>query len=96
MAARQPSTTMYRIAELERLTRELADRLCDLERLRPTCAVCLDATATRQTVQGPACPGCAGDPAEESRAGLAKATPADLLAGERTYRELATRSGGAP
>ena len=64
MAALQPGTTMYRIAELERLTRELADRLCDLERLRPACARCLGATATRQNASGPACAECAGDLAE--------------------------------
>ena len=32
-----------------------------LDRLRPTCVICLDATADRQTVRGPACTDCVGD-----------------------------------
>ena len=32
-----------------------------LDRLRPTCVICLDATADRQTVRGPACTDCLGD-----------------------------------
>ena len=32
-----------------------------LDRLRPTCVICLDATADRQTARGPACTDCAGD-----------------------------------
>ncbi len=32
-----------------------------LDRLRPTCVLCHDATADRQTVQGPACTNCVGD-----------------------------------
>ena len=32
-----------------------------LDRLRPTCVICRDATADRQTVRGPACTDCAGD-----------------------------------
>lgn len=61
MADLQPGTTMYRIAELERKVSELTDRLRVLERLRPTCVRCLDATATRQTASGPACTECAGN-----------------------------------
>jgi hypothetical protein len=57
----QPGTTMYRIAELERLVAEQTERIGDLERLRPTCVRCLDATATRQTSTGPACTECVGD-----------------------------------
>ena len=36
-----------------------------LDRLRPTCALCHDATADRQTVRGPACTDCAGDPPDD-------------------------------
>jgi hypothetical protein len=32
-----------------------------LDRLRPTCVLCHDQAADRQTVQGPACTDCAGD-----------------------------------
>jgi hypothetical protein len=32
-----------------------------LDRLRPTCVICLDATADRQTAGGPACTDCVGD-----------------------------------
>ena len=32
-----------------------------LDRLRPTCVICHDAAADRQTVQGPACIDCVGD-----------------------------------
>ena len=32
-----------------------------LDRLRPACVICLDATADRQTVRGPACTDCVGD-----------------------------------
>jgi len=32
-----------------------------LDRLRPTCVICLDATADRQTARGPACTDCVGD-----------------------------------
>jgi hypothetical protein len=32
-----------------------------LDRLRPTCVICLDATADRQTTRGPACTDCVGD-----------------------------------
>jgi hypothetical protein len=32
-----------------------------LDRLRPTCVICLDATADRQTFRGPACTDCVGD-----------------------------------
>ena len=37
------------------------ERISGLERLRPTCVICLDATADRQTVRGPACTDCVGD-----------------------------------
>lgn len=32
-----------------------------LDRLRPTCVICHDAAADRQTVRGPACTDCVGD-----------------------------------
>ncbi len=32
-----------------------------LDRLRPTCVICLDAAADRQTTRGPACTDCVGD-----------------------------------
>ena len=34
-----------------------------LDRLRPTCVICLDATADMQTVRGPACTDCVRRPA---------------------------------
>jgi hypothetical protein len=37
-----------------------------LDRLRPTCVICLDATADRQTVRGPACTDCVGDLPDDS------------------------------
>ena len=39
-----------------------------LDRLRPTCVICLDATADGQTSRGPACIDCVGDPPDD-RAG---------------------------
>ena len=36
------------------------------DRLRPTCVICLDATADRQTVRGPACTDCVGDLPDDS------------------------------
>jgi len=50
---------------LNEYERDLADarrRIADLERLRPTCVICLDATATQQIVHGPACSDCVGEP----------------------------------
>jgi hypothetical protein len=32
-----------------------------LDRLRPTCVICHDETADRQTIRGPACTDCVGD-----------------------------------
>jgi len=37
------------------------ERIRVLDRLRPTCVICRDATADRQTVRGPACTDCVGD-----------------------------------
>jgi hypothetical protein len=50
-----------RIRALEEDLRGALAQLCVLDRLRPTCVICRDATADRQTVRGPACPDCAGD-----------------------------------
>jgi hypothetical protein len=36
-----------------------------LDRLRPSCVLCRDATADRQTVRGPACTDCVGDPPDD-------------------------------
>jgi hypothetical protein len=41
-------------------------RIRVLDRLRPTCVICLDATADRQTVRGPACTDCVGDLPDDS------------------------------
>jgi hypothetical protein len=54
-------------ADLRELRSELEEalgRIRDLERLRPTCVICMDATATQQTVRGPACSDCVGEPPE--------------------------------
>jgi hypothetical protein len=62
----QQAITCLRV-ELDELRRQLDDalgRIADLERLQPTCVICLDATATQQTVHGPACSDCAGEPEE--------------------------------
>ena len=40
---------------------EALERIDVLDRLRPTCVICLDATADRQTSRGPACTDCVGD-----------------------------------
>jgi hypothetical protein len=53
---------------IEAAARELRGQLAGalaqirvLDRLRPTCVICLDAAADRQTSRGPACSDCAGD-----------------------------------
>jgi hypothetical protein len=44
-----------------------------LDRLRPTCVICLDAAADRQTSRGPACTDCVGDlPDDDTRADPAR------------------------
>ena len=50
------------VRELRSLLDDALDSIRVLERLRPTCTVCHDATATQQTVSGPACAECVGDP----------------------------------
>jgi hypothetical protein len=37
-----------------------------LDRLRPTCVICLDAAADRQTAWGPACTDCVGDLSDDN------------------------------
>jgi hypothetical protein len=37
-----------------------------LDCLRPTCVICLDATADMQTARGPACTDCVGDPPDDA------------------------------
>jgi hypothetical protein len=44
---------------------EVLERIEVLDRLRPTCVICLDATADRQTARGPACSDCAGEPEDD-------------------------------
>lgn len=50
-----------RICELENRMRDAFALLRGLDRLRPTCVICTDATADRQTSRGPACTDCVGD-----------------------------------
>jgi hypothetical protein len=50
-----------RIRELEDDQAGALAQLRVLDRLRPTCVICHDAAADRQTVQGPACTDCVGD-----------------------------------
>jgi hypothetical protein len=45
---------------------EALERIDVLDRLRPTCVICLDAAADRQTVNGPACSECVGDPGDQA------------------------------
>jgi hypothetical protein len=51
-----------RIRQLEDDRAGMLAELRVLDGLRPTCVICHDATADRQTVQGPACTDCVGDP----------------------------------
>jgi hypothetical protein len=51
-------------ADVDQLRRQLASALTSiriLDRMRPTCVLCHDAAADRQTVRGPACSDCVGD-----------------------------------
>jgi hypothetical protein len=50
-----------RIRGLENDVRDAFALIRRLDRLRPTCVICLDATADRQTSRGPACTDCTGD-----------------------------------
>ena len=45
---------------------EALERIDVLDRLRPTCVICLDAAADRQTVNGPACSECVGEPGDQA------------------------------
>jgi hypothetical protein len=69
---REDETAQRDIRRLQEDVRELraalelaAERISDLDRLRPTCTRCHDATATQQTASGPSCAECAGDPADD-------------------------------
>ena len=50
-----------RIRELAEDLRGALASIRALDRLRPTCVICTDATADRQTSRGPACTDCVGD-----------------------------------
>ena len=50
------------LRELREDLEEALGRIRNLERLRPTCVICMDATATQQTARGPACSDCVGEP----------------------------------
>ena len=50
-----------RIRELENDLRAVLAQLRVLDRLRPSCVICHDAAADRQTVRGPACSDCVGE-----------------------------------
>jgi hypothetical protein len=52
---------LKRIRALENDMRDAFALIRGLDRLRPTCVICLDATATRQTSRSPACTDCVGD-----------------------------------
>ena len=52
------------VREMRSQLDDALERIRNLERLRPTCTVCHDATATQQTASGPACADCVGDPDE--------------------------------
>jgi hypothetical protein len=49
------------VGELHRQFTGAIAQLRVLDRLRPTCVICHDAAADRQTVNGPACTDCVGD-----------------------------------
>jgi hypothetical protein len=57
----QLDDALERIRQLENDLRGALAFIRVLDRLRPTCVICLDATADRQTVRGPACTDCVGD-----------------------------------
>ena len=44
---------------------EALEHIDVLDRLRPTCVICLDAAADRQTTRGPACSDCVGEPGDQ-------------------------------
>jgi hypothetical protein len=70
-------------AELRELRADLQEalgRITGLERLRPTCVICLDATATQKTVHGPACSDCAGEPGDTEDPAYRDARPTAELA----------------
>ena len=64
----QQATTCLRV-EVDELRRQLAGVIAQLrvlDRLRPSCVICCDAAADRQTVRGPACTDCVGDLPDDS------------------------------
>jgi hypothetical protein len=52
------------LRELRGHVDEALGRIRQLEGLRPTCVICLDAAATQQAASGPVCSDCAGEPPE--------------------------------
>lgn len=61
-ASRRITALQDEVGELRGQLRNALTRIDGLDRLRPTCTVCLDAAADRQTSRGPACSDCAGEP----------------------------------
>jgi hypothetical protein len=54
------------IADLRRQLGAVLEQIRVLDRLRPSCVICHDAAADRQTASGPACTDCVGDlPADD-------------------------------
>ena len=45
---------------------EALERIDVLDWLRPTCVICLDAAADRQTTRGPVCSDCVGEPGDQA------------------------------
>lgn len=58
---RELDGALGRIRQLEDDRAGMLAELRVLDRLRPSCVICHDAAADRQTVNGPACTDCAGD-----------------------------------
>jgi hypothetical protein len=57
----QLADALNRIQSLEDNQRGMLAFIRVLDRLRPTCVLCHDETADRQTARGPACSDCVGD-----------------------------------
>jgi hypothetical protein len=58
----QLADALNRIQSLEGNQRGILASIRMLDRLRPTCVICHDETADRQTPRGPACSDCVGEP----------------------------------
>jgi hypothetical protein len=54
-----------RIRKLEGDRAGVLAQLRVLDRLRPSCVICRDAAADRQTIRGPTCSDCVGDPPDD-------------------------------